>query len=60
MSANVIIKGDERRAAEAQTLREYGIDPRTASREQREYAERITADNREAASQFNRMEEMSK
>ena len=54
--ANLIIKSDERRAAEAGTLREFGINVRRASSEQREMAEQITADNRTAEKEFRRME----
>ena len=56
---NVIIKGNERRAAEAATLREFGIDPRNATGEQRDMAAQITADNRRSEAEFNRMEEKS-
>jgi hypothetical protein len=58
--AHIIVKGEERRAAEARTLREFGISPLRATAEQREYAERITADNSVMAKEFNRMEEMSR
>jgi hypothetical protein len=58
--ANIIIRRDERRAAEAQTLREFGIDARTATAQQREYAAQITADNRRIGKEFNRMEETNR
>jgi len=55
--ANIIIKTSERRAAEARTMREFGIDARKSTAEQREYAERITADERVLKKEFKRMEE---
>jgi hypothetical protein len=55
-----IIKSDERRAAEAQTLREFGVNAQTANAEQREYAEHITAGNKHWNKEFQKMEEKSK
>ena len=57
---NVIIKSDERRAAEARALREYGLDSRTANAEQREMAARVAADSRVMEKEFRRMEEKSR
>ena len=57
--ANIIIKSGEHRAAEAQTLREFGIDARKSTPQQREMAEQITADNKRADKEFKRMEEKS-
>jgi hypothetical protein len=57
---SVHIKSDDRRADEARTLREYGIDARTATAAQREYAEQITASEKLAKKEFDRMEEKSK
>jgi hypothetical protein len=55
--ANVIIKTDERRAAERASLRAYGIDPRRATPLQRNYAERIVADEREMKNEVNLIRE---
>ena len=55
--ANIITKSDERRAAEALTLREFGISAQSATAQQREMAAQITADNRRIEKEFNRMEE---
>jgi hypothetical protein len=56
----IIVKSDRRKAAEAKTLREFGIDARVATGEQREYAEQITADNKVVVKELRRMEEMSR
>ena len=56
---NVIIKTDERKAAEASTLREFGIRS-DGNAEQREMAAKVTADNLIIKKEFRRMEEMSK
>lgn len=42
MGANVIIKADVRLEAADRVLREYGCDPKTASAQEREYAETIS------------------
>ena len=52
---NIIIKKTERKTAEAQTLREFGINPNSANAQQREYAEQITADNRTIKKELKRM-----
>jgi hypothetical protein len=58
--ANVIIKTDDRKVAESTTLREYGISPENATQAQREFAEHITANERDMRKDFNRMEEKSR
>lgn len=40
--ANVIIKTDEQKSHEAKVLSSYGINPQTATKEQREYAREIS------------------
>jgi hypothetical protein len=40
--ANVIIKTTEQRAHEDTVLTSYGVNPRTATNEQREYAREIS------------------
>ena len=40
--ANVIIKTSEQRAHESRVLRSFGVNPATASAEQREYAQQIS------------------
>ena len=40
--ANIIIKTDEQRAHEAKVLNSYGVNPKTATSEQREYAREIS------------------
>lgn len=40
--ANVIIKTDEQRNHEARVLSSYGVNPQTATSEQREYAREIS------------------
>ena len=39
--ANVIIKTDQQKAAEAKILKDFGQNPSSATREQREYAQEI-------------------
>lgn len=39
---NVIIRSDERREKERQTLRDYGVNPDRASKEQRDMADCIS------------------
>ncbi len=41
-SAAVHIKTDEQKQHEARVLASYGVDPRTATKEQREYAQEIS------------------
>ena len=57
---NIIIKTDERRAAAARTLAEYGIAYDRATNEQKEMAEQFNADFQPFAKEFKRMEEMSR
>ena len=45
--ANVIIKTDERKAHEERVLASYGVNPRTATSEQREYAQQISRETAE-------------
>ena len=45
--ANVIIKSDERRSREAQTLRQYGVNPGQATAQQREWADSINGRTRD-------------
>lgn len=46
--SNVIIKSDERRAQENKMLREFGHNPKTASRETRELADAAARRSQEA------------
>jgi len=46
--ANIIIKSDERKAQGAKILRDFGYDPRSASKEIREYADATAQRSREA------------
>lgn len=39
--ANVIIKSDDQKRHEAQVLKSCGVDPETANKQQREYAQEI-------------------
>jgi len=57
--ANIIIKSDERLNAEAATLHEFGIAQKYATIEQREYAEQITASEKDLKKEFKRMEKLS-
>ena len=43
MIANVHIKTDARLESESRVLREYGIDPSSATRQDREFAETVSA-----------------
>ncbi|GHV42500.1 hypothetical protein FACS189490_11600 [Clostridia bacterium] len=54
---NIIIKTDERKNAESAALRDYGINPKSATIAQREYAEYIAAGERDIRKEFKRMEE---
>jgi hypothetical protein len=49
--ANVIIKTDERIQQQNQALKEYGIDPRSATSGQREMADCVAQKTNEAYSQ---------
>lgn len=40
--ANVIIKNDEQRTHEERVLKSYGVNPETATKEQRECAQQIS------------------
>ena len=40
--ANVIIKTDGQKAHESKVLASYGVNPQTATKEQREYAREIS------------------
>ena len=56
----IIIKSDERRAAEARPLQEFGISSGNATGEQRDYAECVTLGERVMKREFERMEEKSR
>lgn len=56
--ANIIIKSDERRNAEAYVAKSFGANIRNAS--DREHVECITARTQEAYKELNRMEEKNK
>ena len=45
--ANVIIKTDDQKAHEAKVLTSYGVNPQTATNEQREYAREISSQTAE-------------
>ena len=45
--ANIIIKTDQQRDAEAFLMKSYGIDPQSATAEQREYAREISRQTEE-------------
>lgn len=51
--ANVIIKSDAQRAHEAKVLASYGINPSTASKEQRECAQQISRQTAEIEGRMN-------
>ena len=40
--ANVMIKTEEQKRHEAQVMRSFGVNPQTATKEQREYAQEIS------------------
>lgn len=40
--ANVITKTEEQKRHEAQVMRSFGVNPQTATKEQREYAQEIS------------------
>lgn len=52
--ANVIIHSDERREKERQTLRDYGVNPDRATREQRDMADCISCKTDEAYRELRR------
>lgn len=52
--ANVIIHSDERKSRENQTLRDYGIDPARASKEQRDMADCVSCKTDEAIKELRR------
>lgn len=52
--ANVIIKDDERRSQIDQTLKDYGINPSSASKEQRDMADCISRKTGEAIQNMRR------
>ena len=54
MAANVIIHSDERKTQADQTLRDYGIDPVRASREQRDMADCVSCKTDEAIKELRR------
>lgn len=39
--ANIIIKSGQQKTAEARVLREFGVNPKVATSQQREYAQEI-------------------
>ena len=43
MNANIHIKTDARLESENSVLREYGIDPKTATKQEKEHAETVAA-----------------
>lgn len=43
MNANIHIKTDARIESESRVLREYGIDPKKATKQDREHAETVAA-----------------
>lgn len=52
--ANVIIHSDERNEKINQTLKDYGIDPARASREQRDMADCVSCKTDEAYKELRR------
>ncbi|KAB0577219.1 hypothetical protein EI53_01243 [Fusobacterium naviforme] len=53
---NVIIKSDERRAYENKVMRDFGVNPHSASAEKLEQAEAVAARSAEAVRELKRME----
>ena len=52
--ANVIIHNDDRKSQTNQTLRDYGIDPSRATKEQRDMADCIACKSNEAIKELRR------
>lgn len=55
MSANVIIRSDERNRQRDQALKEYGIDPSRASAHQKDMADCIAMETNRAYREANRI-----